>query len=877
MNTVATPLAEGGFARESAPRGGVTSGVTSDVASDVTRNLANDVDSECFHCGLPVTTGKRFGISFDGQRRSLCCAGCEAVAQTIVDAGLDAYYRERTAAPGVSPAAPSSILAVDSLFELKAIQSEYVAAPDAHTRTADIYIEGITCSACIWLAESALARQPGVTEASVNHITHRATIAWNAGETTLTALLGALVRVGLGGQPATAAGNFAARRRLRRRALIELGVALLSMMQVMMFTLPLYFAAADDVSPEARHLMGWAALVLTLPAILYSARSFFAGAWRDLRIRRASMDLPVALAIVATFGTSCVALFRGTGPTYFDSISMFIFLLLAARYLESWARESSLALIERLTNAAPAAAWLLPAFPDDRGGSAVAVAELKPGQVIRVANGELVATDGTIVEGTSDFDESLLSGESQPLTRGPGALLMGGSLNLGAPVLMRITRIGEQTVAANLRHLTEQALAARPRLSEFVDRVARWIAPLTLGLSAAAALVWLAIDASMSFPVAVAVLAVTCPCALALAVPAAQALATTRLAREGLLITRADTLEKLARATDVIFDKTGTLTTGQVTIESVQLFGTLDRTRVISVAAALEGGSLHPIARALALAGARPQAMTGARAQAMADANPQGGDAAGAAMVVATHLRSVGGAGVEGDVDGTTYRLGHEGFVQQLVGAPAPAVDAAGASLFIGRRGEWLAAFELADPLKIDARATLAALGDRGLAVHLLSGDRQDRVEQVAEALGVDIAHVQARQVPMQKLEYAAALKRRGAQVVAVGDGVNDAPLLGTAQVSIAIGSGADLTRLTADAVLLSAHLQPLLTAHTVARKMRRIIHQNFAWAIAYNLIAIPLAMSGRISPAEAAIGMALSSLAVVANSLRLLRRGATG
>ena len=845
MTTVAAPRREAVLARESVPR--------------------IEAGRECFHCGLPVTTGARFRIPFDGQMRSLCCAGCEAVARTILDSGLDAYYRERTSIPGVSPAEQPSALAVDALFDLKAIQSQYVVAPDAHTRTADLYIDGITCSACVWLAESALARLPGVTQASVNQITHRASITWYADETTLTALLGALARVGLRGQPAAAATDFATRRQSRRRALIELGVALLSMMQVMMFTLPLYFAAADDVSPEARRLMGWAALVLTLPAILYSARSFFAGAWRDLRrldLRNVTMDTPVALAIAATFGTSCVALFQGEGEQYFDSISMFIFLLLAARYLESWARESSLTLIERLTNAAPAAAWVLPAFPHDRQATAIAVAELKPGQVIRVANGELVATDGFIVEGASDFDESLLSGESQPLTRGLGERLMSGSLNLGAPVFMQVTRIGEQTVAATLRHLTEQALAARPKLSELADRAARWIAPVTLGLSAASALVWLAIDASMSFPVAVAVLAVTCPCALALSVPAAQALATTRLAREGLLITRADTLEKIARATDIIFDKTGTLTTGHITIKSVQLFGALDRTQALTVATALEGGSSHPIARALA--------------RAMTHGKPEAGAAGGQGAINATNLHAVGGAGVEGAIDTITYRLGHRGFVQQLVGHPAPAVDATGASLFIGRRGEWLAAIALADPLKTDARETVAELGGRGLAVHLLSGDRQDRVEQVAAALAVDTSFARARQTPLQKLEYAAALKRRGAHLIAVGDGVNDAPLLGTAHVSIAIGSGTDLTRLTADAVLLSPNLQPLLTAHAVARKMTRIIHQNFCWAIAYNLIAIPLAVTGRISPAEAAIGMALSSLAVVANSMRLMRRGAT-
>ena len=813
-----------------------------------------EANTDCFHCDLPVTTGERYRVSFEGKTRSLCCAGCEAVAQTILDAGLDAYYRERTAAPSTSPSVIDRN--VDALFDLKVIQAQYVTSPDADTRSADLYIDGITCSACVWLAESALAKSPGVTQASVNHVTHRATIVWRANESSLGEILNTLTRVGLAGQPSGAANDFAARRKARRQALIELGVALLSMMQVMMFTLPLYFSATDDVSLEARLLMGWAALVLTLPAILYSARKFFTGAWRDLRNRRVSMDLPVALAIAATFGASSIALFQGTGVMYFDSISMFIFLLLAARYLESWARESSLTLIERLTNAAPAAAWVMPAYPHNRDGSMVAVAELKVGHVIRVASGEMVAADGVIVEGTSDFDESLLSGESHPLKRGTGEALMGGSLNLAGPVFMRVTRTGDKSVAALLRGLTEQALASRPKLSALSDRVARWIAPVTLGLSLLSALVWLMVDPAMSFPVAVAVLAVTCPCALALAVPAAQALATTRLAQEGLLIVRADTLEKIARATDIVFDKTGTVTTGHITIDSIELLGSLDRWQVLAAATALEAGSLHPIARAL---------------QQASRAN-DGGETTTTATAI--KLNSVGGAGVEGDIDDTGYRLGHQLFVQQLVGHAASVTNASTGSLFLGRRGEWLAAFTLSDPLKADAHETIAALCRRDMTIHLLSGDRYDFVEKVATTLEINKLNVKARQTPEQKLDYAAALKQRGAQIIAVGDGVNDAPLLGRADVSIAIGSGADLTRLTADAVLLSPNLRPLLTAQSVARKMVRIIHQNFYWAIAYNLIAIPLAMMGKISPAEAAIGMALSSMAVVANSLRLMRRG---
>ncbi len=789
--------------------------------------------------------------------RPMCCVGCEAVANTIIEAGLTAFYRERTAMQGT--AANPETLASDLLFGLERVQSDYVTR-EGNLRTAELYVDGITCSACVWLAESALQRVAGISGATVNQVTHRASVSWDAERTDLPSLLAALQRVGLSGQPATAAAALASRRKQRRRALTELGVALLSMMQVMMFTVPLYLSAADDISPEARQLMAWAAMVLTLPTIVYSARGFFQGALRDLQNRslfNVSMDLPIALAITAGFGASCVALLNGRGDTYFDSISMFVFLLLTARYLEASARESSLARIERLTNAAPAVAWRISAFPEDCTGAAVAAVDLAVGDVIRIATGEMAAADGVIVDGQSAFDESLLTGESLPVPRGLHEPLVSGSLNVESPVLMRVTRCGAQTVAANLRRMTEQALASRPRLVQLADRVARWIAPLTLLASLAAALVWLAVDPAMSFPVAVAVLAVTCPCALALAAPAAQALATTRLAQEGLLITRANTLERIASASDVVFDKTGTVTTGQITIGVLQPTDPRDVANALSIATALENGASHPIALAMEKAASAHKALSGK------DTHPAVGP-------VAENSWGLAGAGVEGRIGGVRYRLGNLPFVAAI--ADVTTIPPA-ASLFLATDGELLAAFELSDPLKADAAATIALLSSTGLRAHLLSGDRQDRVAQTATTLAIPAKQVRAQVVPQQKFDYAQELKQHGATLIAVGDGVNDAPLMGAATVSIAMGRSADLTRLTADAVLMSPHLQPLLSARRVARKMQRIIAQNFCWAIAYNALAVPLAMMGKISPAWAAIGMATSSLIVVANSLRLTRK----
>ncbi len=829
MNTLASPLAVGS--------------ATADANAEL-----------CFHCGLIVPAQANFSTIFDGRTRSFCCVGCEAVFRTIADAGLTAYYRNRTGVAATPPDAEAARTQheVDRLFELDAVRASYVATPSVNDCSADLYVDGITCAACVWLAESALRHIPGVTAATVNQITHRASVSWNGQATDLATLQAALRRVGLGVQPAAAADRFQSRLRARRRALIELGVALLSMMQVMMFTIPLYFTAAGEVDAETRALMGWAGLVLTLPVLLFSARPFFIGAWRDLAMRRIGMDLPIALAILATFATSTASLLSGGQDLYFDSISMFVFLLLAARYLESSARESSLQLIERLTNATPAIATRLSHYPGD-ATETVAAAALKSGDVIRVASGEAVAADGVIINGGSEFDESLLSGESRPVAHEAGAALMAGSLNLGSPVTMRVTRAGEATSAAALRRLTEQALSARPHFAVLADSVARWIAPLTLLLALAAALIWSWVDPSRAFGVTVAVLAITCPCALALAAPAAQALATTRLARAGLLVTRAGALERIAAATDIVFDKTGTLTVNAIDAGQVQLLAACDAKQVVAIAVALEAGSPHPLAQALTNSPLRCESNT--------------------AMPVVRDARFDNGSGVSGSVDGINFRLGRRDYVESLVGLPPPAAVRAGATLFLGTPGCWIAAIEADDKLKPSAADCVAALRASGLATHLVSGDRADRVAAVAETLAMEPARVRAAQLPAQKLAYANQLHAQGARWIAVGDGLNDAPMLGAADVSIAMGRGADLTRLTADAVLLSDSLAPLATARRVALAMRRVIRQNFIWAIAYNVIAIPFALAGYVSPAWAAIGMAVSSLVVVANALRLLRQ----
>ena len=827
----------------------------------------------CFHCSLSTSLNPRLQIQFNGVFHAVCCIGCEAVVNTIIGAGLGNYYATRTAAPNTSALFEKAKIDVAkrlAAFDLPTIQPQYLTASRADKlKSAAFYIDGVTCNACLWLAEAALRQVPGVAEVSVNYVTHRAEVAWQPSENIpispgdlpgyLSAIVEAIARVGLRAIPVASHERQALRVQAKRKSLKQLGVALLAMMQVMMFTVPLYFASPGDVAPEATHLMQWASLLLTLPVVVYSARPFWVGAWRDAHTRHLSMDTPIAIAIAATFITSVWSLMASQHvihrALYFDSITMFVFLLLAARYLEAGIRDRALSRIERLTNATPALAQKLMQYPDHRETVEVASADLCKGDVILIPTGQMIAADSILLEGASEVDESIITGESLPTMHAIGASLLGGTLNLGSPLIARVERVGRASTLASMARLAEYALGERPPFMVLADRVARVVAPALVGLAVTAGVIWLFIDSTQSFNVAVAVLAVTCPCAIALAAPLAYASATLSTANAGLLISRGHVLEALPQLTDVVFDKTGTLTTGNLAITRIETHDDLNdltKSEVLAIAAALETGAAHPIAQSInRIVRNRIGRVT---------------------LKVATQISVVAGGGVQGIIDADLYRFGHRHF------ACADEADAAGAAaanddaFVLSRNGAWLATFHAEDTLKADALATVQALQHAGLRVHLVSGDRAARVNPVAVDLGIESDCVRAQQTPLQKMLYIERLQAHGCKVGMIGDGVNDAPVLGAADVSIAMAAGADLPRLTADAVLLSPYLATIAATLKLARRARRIIKQNFAWAIAYNAIGIPLAVANVINPAWAAIGMGVSGLVVVLNSMRLLR-----
>jgi len=810
--------------------------------------------SGCFHCGLPVPDGAHYPIQFEGQTKQTCCRGCQAVAQTIIDSGQGAYYTHRTALPA-TPQQAEAELAQLGLYDLPEIQESFVRVEAENIREAALILENIVCAACIWLNERHIAALPGVLSVEINYATRRARVRWDNSRIQLSAILKAVSDIGYIAHPFDPGRSDDIYKRERNTAIKRLAIAGLGMMQVMMYALPAY--TATDMTDEIRLLMRWASLILTIPVVGYSAWPFFIGAWRDLKRRTLGMDVPVALGVGTAFVASVYSTFSGHGEVYYDSVTMFIFLLLTGRFLEMNARRRAGAAVEELVKLIPAATTRLPNWPS-RDEEQVPVARLAVGDHILVRPGETLPADGRVVEGDSAVSEAMLTGESLPVSKSVDAKVVGGSLNQASPLVVRVDKLGADTRLASIVRLLDRAQSEKPRIGQLADRAAAWFVGLLLLITVAVGLAWYVIDPSKVLWIVVSILVVTCPCALGLATPAALTTATGRLTRLGLLTTRGHALETLARATDLVFDKTGTLTHGRLSVRRVVPMNGHSASEVRAVAAALEAGSEHPIAKALR---------------------------EGVALThSASQIRNTPGRGVEGSIDGHSYRLGSPRFATASETPPAPPASDSGGHPKDGHKHpesgheSWVALadesgliawFALADTPRADAAASLAALQQLGLRLHLVSGDAEGAVRATAQQVGIADWHAAA--LPEDKLAYVKSLQQQGRIVAMVGDGINDAPVLAGAQVSIAMGEGADVAQAAADMVMLGSRLATLAEGVALARKTQRIIRENLGWALGYNLIAIPAAALGYVTPWLAGIGMSASSLLVVLNALRLL------
>ncbi|QTD44229.1 heavy metal translocating P-type ATPase [Ottowia testudinis] len=707
-----------------------------------------------------------------------------------------------------------------------------------------IVFEGMHCAACAVTIEQALRTSPGVREAEVSAASHRGRVVWEEGATLPSRWMQAVHHTGYRPLPAHDAQASARRQSETRKMTWRLGVAGLCMMQVMMYATPEYFTAPGEMEPDVVHLLRWAQWVLSIPVVLFSCQPFFRNALLDLKLRRVSMDLPVALGMAITFVVSTLGTFEPNGvfghQVYFDSLTMFVFFLLTGRWMELRMRDRTAGALEALMHRLPESVQRQSA---DGGWDRVSARRVRVGDVLRVLPGEAFPADGLILKGHTSADEALLTGESTPLSRGEGQRVIAGSHNVSAPVEVRVEQMGADTRYAQIVALMEQASTGKPRIAQLADRLAKPFLVFVLLAAGAACAWWWPTDPGRALMIAVAILVVTCPCALSLATPAAMLASAGALARDGVLVRRLQALEELAEVDTVVFDKTGTLTRDAFVLAQVRLRHGVSREHALSLAAALAAGSLHPVSRALV----------------------QAAEDEGVAHVVAaklTALREEPGQGVSAVLDGGEIRLGSAGFC----GVADAAAD--GPISHLSDAAGWMASFEFREDVRDDARTTTDALRREGMRVRLLSGDRPEAAARVGQLAGID--ETRGGCTPDDKLTAMRQAQQAGGRVAMVGDGLNDGPVLAGANVSFAFGRAVPLARAQSDFVVLSDRLIKVVATRQKASRTMRIVRQNLAWAAAYNAIGVPLAMMGWVSAWLAGLGMAASSLLIVLNALRL-------
>ena len=804
----------------------------------------------CHHCGAPLPQPPIRGM-LAGQWHDFCCGGCAAAAQVIADGGLCAYYDKRDTV-GL-PALPEE--------DIRRMREQWQALADrdflasfatdlggGYWRSL-VAVEGIHCGACVWLIERHVRSIPGVRTAAVNYATRRVLVEWDDSQVHLGDILEALARIGYKPAPNVRHASEAQQRKSTRIAVLRALVAWLAMMQVMMLAWPSYVDPAGLSAAEVA-IFHWASLSITLPVLLFSGWPFITGSLRDWRMRRLGMDVPVVLGLWGAFLASVTSVVRGQGPVYFDSVTMFLALLLTARLIETSLRHRSMNAADELLEQLPAAVRRRGA---DGGWETVAVTRLRAGDVVQVPSASLVPVDGVVLEGRSHANESLLTGESTPVFKAAASRVLAGSMNIDSPLLVRAEAAGQGTRIAQMVDLMNGALVHKPRAARLADAAAHWFTVVLLTLACATALLWWWLDPSRIVPAVIAVLVVSCPCALSLAIPAALAAATARLSRAGVLVARGHALDAAAGIDVWLLDKTGTLTTGVA--DSVRVTWRQDglsEDGVVALAAALEQGVQHPLALAVC-------------AQAKAR---------GLSLPHAQHIQVRPGQGVEAEIDGRQLQLGKplqaQAVVPQQIGASvlelrvAPPSDAG-----VGRAGgERLALIEVAEQLRAGAHEAVDRLRADGARLELLSGDNLESARAWGAQVGLEAVH--AGMQPQDKLAHVRALQAQGMRVAMVGDGVNDAPTLGAADVSVSFASAAPIARAGADIVLAFDDMRALPLLVRVARQAQRVMRQNLVWAVAYNAVFVPLAIAGRITPVWAAVGMSVSSLLVVLNSARL-------
>ncbi|QDE31253.1 heavy metal translocating P-type ATPase [Shewanella polaris] len=793
--------------------------------------------TSCFHCNEPVLTGDKFTTVINGQPQPMCCPGCQAVSQAIMDAGLSSYYQFRSEPGHRQTGLIPEQLSQYSAYDLPEVQQDFVHKKD-NINSTSLSIDGITCAACAWLIEHKLKPVAGISNVLVNSTTQRALVSWDSQVIQLSEILQIISKVGYQAAPYQVDEQEKQSKADSRKFLLRLGLAGFATMQVMMFALALYTGYFSDLEVEFRDYFRWVSLIFAAPVVLYSAQPFYFSAIRSLLSGKLNMDVSVSIAIFGAYVASCIATIQGNGEVYFESVSMFTFFLLLGRYFEQTARQKASVSSSNLHKLVPLTAHLR----CNGEITEIAAKQLKIGDIILVKPGEVIAADAEVVSGQSSVNEAMLTGEQMPIGKRVSDSVYAGTINVEQPLEVRVVALGQDQLVAEIIRLQELASNNKPAIALLADRLARYFSGTVLSIAAITYVVWLFISPDDAFWITLSVLVATCPCALALATPTAVTCASAIFTKLGVIPRKAGVFEKLPKIDHVVFDKTGTLTCGHLSIGEVKTFGGYSSQQVLSLAAAIEQGSLHPIALAFS-----PFYDHQHRVE-----------------LIDHHI----GLGIRASINQQQVCIGTSQFVMPSLNIVSPqAIESQW--IYLSIDNELVAKIELIDQLRADSLATVNALKAANIKLSIASGDNSGHVEFLAKKIGISDVH--SGLSPQGKLALINQLQQH-ANVAMFGDGINDAPVLAGANLSVAMGSGSAIAKNSADLILLGDHLSRFNDAIFVAKKAQQIIHQNLLWAFAYNMVILPLAVTGHVAPYIAAIGMSVSSLIVVSNSLRLLR-----
>ncbi len=795
------------------------------------------LQQRCFHCHEPVPAGTDFHCEVFAETQVFCCAGCQAVAETIVAQGLSDYYKFRSKAASKANAVPAELQAqLTSYDSAEVLQDLTQQVGDA--QRIELSINGMSCAACAWLIERKLQQNSAVQRVSVNSGTARCELVWNAKTAPLSQILGQISELGYQASPFVADLEEQNFQQELNAYLKRLAVSGIMTMQVMMLAFGLYFGEFTGIEAQYEGYLRWVSLLMTLPVMAYAALPFSRSAWRALKARQLNMDVPITLALYYTFIASLYATVFDTGEVYFESVCMFVFLLQLGKFFEFRARKQARDATSNLLKVMPVSATLW----DGEHGTATSARRLQSGDHILVKAGETIPADGIVESGVSSADESMLTGEYKAVSKQAGDLVLAGSMNHDGILVVQVRNALTESRLGQIIALQQQTLHQKPAILEKTDRIARFFVQRLLVIATATFCTWYFwIDADRAFWVTLSVLVATCPCALSLATPTAVTCALAQLNRKGILIKNQHVLDVLPKLSKIFFDKTGTLTQGRFSLTDVQIFTPLyDKAQLLNLMANLEQQSEHPIARAFSpyLQQALPLE--------------------GVSLTV--------GAGLSGVYQHQKLRIGRPDFC----GLNPQDPRLAGAQVCLSINGELAATVQLADQLRPEVSTLIPALQQRHLKLSILTGDASAAAPAVATQLGIN--ELWQGCSPEQKVSAIQQSVQAGETVLMVGDGINDSPCFHAAHVSVALDSGTELSKNQADVVLLHNDLQQLQTLIDGARRAHLVVRQNLWWAAGYNLVIIPLAVCGFVSPYVAVIGMSCSSLLVVSNSLRLLK-----